>query len=95
LGITKHTAIGSDHRDTDATGGHLRHPIAQGRKVFRLSGGSGCPLGRARFGDARDGGEFLEAHAFILAAKSALGKKVHGEQNAHQQSEKREREFPE
>ena len=42
-----------------------------------------------------DGGEFLEARAFVVAAKRAFGKKVHGEQDARQKRKERECEFPE
>jgi hypothetical protein len=45
--------------------------------------------------DARDCGEFLEARAFVVAAKGALGKEIHREQDAREEGKKGERRFPE
>jgi hypothetical protein len=44
--------------------------------------------------DAGDRGELFEPRAFVVAAQCSFGKEVHGEQDAHQECKKREREFP-
>jgi hypothetical protein len=46
-------------------------------------------------GDAGDGGELFETYALVVGAEGPFRKKTHGEQDAHQQREKSEREFPE
>ena len=47
-----------------------------------------------RLRDASDGGELFETYALVVGAERSFRKKIHGEQNAHQEREKREREFP-
>jgi hypothetical protein len=45
--------------------------------------------------DAGDGRELFETRTLVVAAQGALGEKIHSEQDAHQESEKGKREFPE
>jgi hypothetical protein len=44
--------------------------------------------------DAGNSAELFETCAFVVVAESSLRKKTHGEQDASQQREEREREFP-
>jgi len=95
LGIRQHAAIGGDNRDSRTAGGYLPNPFAQGCNVLRLSRESWRPLGRTRLRDAGNSGELFETCALVIIAESPLRKKSHGEQDASQQREEREREFPE
>jgi len=60
-----------------------------------LSRESRRPLRKTRLRDTCNSGELFETCAFVVVAESSLRKKSHGEQDASQQREKREREFPE
>jgi hypothetical protein len=40
-------------------------------------------------------GELFETSALVIVTKRSFGKKIHGEQDAHQEHKKSQREFPE
>ncbi len=95
LRIGKHAAVGGDDSDASAACAQLRNLIAQRRKLFRVFRRSGCPLGEAGLGDPGNRSELFETRALIVTTERSFRKEVHGEQDAHQQREKHEREFPE
>src|SRR6267143_728159 len=95
LGIRQDPAVGSNDGDTDAAGSHRRYPVKKWCRLPVRRGGEISRLWRMSKCDTRDGREFFETGAFIVAPQGPLGIEIDGQQDRDQQSEKRETEFPE
>src|SRR4029077_11953494 len=94
LRIGKHAPFGSDYRDADAAGSHLRNPSAKACGIFGMIWSQRRQLRRISYRDVGDGSELFETGAFIIAPQSALGVEIDWKKDCNEQREKSKAELP-